>query len=359
MTKVLSDKIRVAIAGATGYGGLELIRLVSQHPQAQITYLASVSSAGKRLEEIYPHLAEIGSFDSTLQPLEPKAIAKAADIMLLALPAGKSAVLIPQLLEGGMKVVDGGPDFRLHDASAYPRWYKFEHPAPELLKEAVFGIPELHKAAICRARLVAQPGCYATAAILALAPALKAGFIGPEIIIDAKSGLSGAGRTSLSLPYHFTEAAEDVSAYGFPAHRHLPEIEQELGLLMSGALEINFTPHLVPTIRGIFATAYAGVERSAFSVQRPVESTILQKMKAFYADSPFVHVSENLPHTKWTSGTNHAFLSARVTPDGKRAVLLSVIDNLGKGLSGQMVQCMNLMFGLEETAGLEARAVYP
>jgi N-acetyl-gamma-glutamyl-phosphate reductase len=280
--------------------------------------------------------------------------------MLLALPAGKSAVLIPQLLDAGMKVVDGGPDFRLHEASAYPRWYKFEHPAPALLKEAAFGIPELHRDEISKARLVAQPGCYATAAILALAPLAKAGLIEPEIIIDAKSGLSGAGRTALSLPYLFSEAAEDVSAYGFPAHRHLPEIEQELGLL-GAAPEITFVPHLVPTIRGIFATAYAKprVPSSQFSVPSQTEEAILQCMRDFYADSPFVHVSENLPHTKWTSGTNHAFLSARVTPDGKRAVLLSVIDNLGKGLSGQMVQCMNLMFGVEESGGLEARAVYP
>ncbi|NIM05197.1 MAG: N-acetyl-gamma-glutamyl-phosphate reductase [Armatimonadetes bacterium] len=367
MPKALLDKVTVAIGGATGYGGVELIRLLSRHPGVRVTYLASASSAGKRLEEVYPHLAEYGSpetLDSRLQALEPKAMAEAAQVVMFALPAGKSAAIVPALLKADVKVIDGGPDFRLHDPAAYPRWYKFDHPAPELLKEAVYGLPELHGEKISTASLVAAPGCYPTGALLAIAPVLKSGLIKPQIIVDSKSGISGAGRTALSLPYHFTEATEDVSAYGLPAHRHLPEMQQEASLLHSGGKSetaITFTPHLMPMVRGIFTTAYADLAEPATdnSELSTLNSQLTDCMKQFYAGSPFVHVSEQLPHTKWTAGTNHAFLSARVSADGSKAILFSVIDNLVKGLAGQMVQCLNLMCGFSETAGLEGRAVYP
>ncbi len=400
MPKQSSEKIRVAIAGATGYGGIELIRLLSRHPGVQITYLASASSAGKRLEEVYPHLVQgpgaggqvsgsgsSWSFDSKLQTPDPKAMAAAAEVIMFALPAGKSATLVPAFLNAGKKVIDGGPDFRLHDPAAYPRWYKFAHPAPDLLKEAVYGLPELHKEEIRKSSLVAAPGCYPTASLLALAPLLEKGLIEDDIIIDAKSGLSGAGRSSLTLPYHFTEAVEDVCAYALPAHRHLPEIEQEAAQVKEKVKSkkakskprVIFTPHLVPMVRGILATVYAPLadrtpENSELSMARPAQQAamaategglatlnaeLLACMSKFYAGSPFVHVNDALPHTKWAAGTNHAFLSARVSQDGRRAILLSAIDNLGKGLAGQMVQCLNLMCGLPETAGLEARAIYP
>jgi len=359
MPKELLDTVTLAIGGATGYGGVELIRLLSRHPGVRVTYLGSSSSAGKRLEEVYPHLAECASpeaLDGRLQPLEPKAMAEAAHVVMLALPAGKSSAMAPELLKAGVKVIDGGPDFRLSEAAAYPRWYKFEHPAPELLKEAVFGIPELYGEKISAARLAAAPGCYPTAALLAVAPLLKAGMIEPDLIVDAKSGLSGAGRASLTLPYHFTEAAEDVCAYSLPAHRHLPEMQQEVALLCgkkTSEISVTFTPHLVPTIRGIFATVYARLAKAAGDAE------LLEAMKIFYAGSPFVHVCQELPHTKWAAGTNHAFLSVRVSEDKTKAIILSVIDNLGKGLAGQMVQCLNLMYGFAETAGLQDRAVYP
>jgi N-acetyl-gamma-glutamyl-phosphate reductase len=360
MPKELLDRVTVAIGAATGYGGVELIRLLSRHPGVRVTYLGSSSSAGKRLEEVYPHLAEYGTpedLDSNLKPLNPEAMAKAAEVVMLAMPAGKSAEIVPALLKAGSKVIDGGPDFRLRDPAAYPKWYKFEHPAPHLLEAAVYGIPELHGEAISKASLVAAPGCYPTGMLLAAAPLLKQGLIKPDIIVDAKSGLSGAGRTALTVPLHFTEAQEDFSPYGFPAHRHLPEMEQEAPLLCAGKkaeVSITFTPHLVPMIRGILTTAYAPLARPASS-----NSQLLHCLRQFYSGAPFVHVTDELPHTKWAAGTNHAFLSVRVSADGSKAIVFSAIDNLGKGLAGQMVQCLNLMCGFAETAGLEARAVYP
>jgi len=350
VSKQSGEKIKVAISGATGYGGLELIHLVLEHPMADITYLASHSSPGKKLEEIYPHLSGLGL---TMQPIDPEQITKSADVMLMALPAGKSSELVPALLDKGMKVVDGGPDFRLKDPEAYPKWYKFNHPAPELLKEAVFGIPELHHDEIVNTRLVAGPGCYPTAALLAMAPLAKAGLIEAEVIVDAKSGISGAGRTTLKVPYLYTEATQDVMAYGFPAHRHLPEMEQEFGLALGVTPQVLFTPHLIPMTRGILATVYAKVTAESN------QEALLECLSDHYKDSPFVHVTDISPHTKWTQGTNHAFVSVRLAPDGKTAILLCAIDNLGKGLSSQMVQCMNLMFGLDEATGLRTRAVYP
>jgi N-acetyl-gamma-glutamyl-phosphate reductase len=333
---------------------MELVRLLSGHPQVEIAYLASASSAGKRLGEIYPHLVEFMPLELKLKAVEPKAIAQAADIVLMALPAGKSSLLIPALLEAGVKVIDGGPDFRLYDLAAYPKWYKLDHPAPNLLKEAVYGLPELHKEKIRKASLVACPGCYPTAALLAFAPALKLGLIEPDIIVDAKSGLSGAGRNALKIPYLYTEAAEDTCSYNLPAHRHLPEMEQEAELLLGKKVAITFAPHLVPMIRGILATVYAKLSKPNIKI-----SGLLQCMEKFYSEAPFIHVSEELPHTTWAAGTNHAFLSARVSADCSKAILLAAIDNLGKGLSGQMVQCLNLMCGFAEAAGLEARTVYP
>jgi N-acetyl-gamma-glutamyl-phosphate reductase len=352
------EKIKIAVAGSTGYGGLELVRLLAAHPRVQVTYLASTSSPGKHIDELYPHLAEIAGedFDGLLKPLDPAAMAAAADVALLALPAGKSAPLVPQLLAAGMKVIDGGPDFRLQDPAAYAKWYKFEHPASELLTAAVYGIPEFYREGIKKARLVAGPGCYPTAALLALRPLVKAGLLQPEIIVDAKSGLSGAGRTALKVPNLYTEATGDVSAYSLPAHRHLPEMVQELETICPGKdkPEVYFTPHLVPMARGIFATCYAGLVKPAESAEG-----LLRVLGEFYAGSPFVHITEEYPHTKWTVGTNQAFISARLSADGKKVILLSVIDNLGKGLSSQMVQCLNIMSGLEEIEGLRQRAVYP
>lgn len=344
--------VEVAIIGATGYGGIELIRLLRSHPQVRLACLTSETYAGQKVSEVYPHLAGVelplSAFDA--------AQAGRCDLALLALPAGKSMEIVPALLAAGTRVIDVSPDFRLRDSAAYPRWYKFDHACPDVLSQAAFGLPELHRDAIKAARLVAAPGCYTTAALLALSPLIADGLIEPnDIIIDAKSGVSGAGRTSLTLPYHFPEANEDMCCYSVGGHRHLPEMLQELSALVGAEVRIAFTPHLVPMSRGILLTAYA----------MPSRGTGAAKLRASlargYHEEPFVHLlpEGTWPHTKWTTGTNHCFLAVGLDAGSGRAVIVAALDNIGKGMSGQMVQCLNVMLGLPEVTALEARATYP
>jgi len=342
----------VAIIGATGYGGVELVRLLQNHPDIRLAFLHSESYAGQRMCDVYPHLAGL---DTVLRALDAAAVAE-CDFALAALPGGKLMEIAPQLLEAGTRIVDVSPDFRLRDPSLYPRWYKFEHTQPGLLDEAVFGVPELHRERIKSARLVAAPGCYTTAALLALAPLVADKLIDPtDIIADGKTGISGAGRTSLKLPYHFPEANEDVSAYSVGGHRHMPEMVQELSALADAEVRLTFTPHLVPMTRGILLTAYVkplpGVTRDALRAS----------FERRYADEPFVRVllDGEWPHTKWAAGTNLCFLGIGSDDASGRAIIISAIDNLGKGMAGQMVQCLNLMLGVDETSALRVRAVYP
>jgi N-acetyl-gamma-glutamyl-phosphate reductase len=342
----------VAIIGATGYGGLELIRLLHAHPQVRLSYLHSETYAGQMVRDVYPHL---GQLDLRLQKLDAEAAAQ-ADFVLLAIPAGEAMAIVPEVLASRTRVIDVSPDFRLRDAATYEHWYGLEHACPDLLAEAVFGVPELYREAIASARLVAAPGCYTTAALLAVAPLLSAGLIEPgDIIVDGKTGVSGAGRTSLKLSYHFPEADEDVSAYSVGGHRHAAEITQELSTLTEGEVGIAFTPHLVPMSRGILMTAYA------LPTQGTRLETVRDRFAARYAEEPFVHVLPEAvwPHTKWTTGTNHCFVAAAVDEISGRLVVVSAIDNVGKGQAGQMVQCLNLMMGVDETTGLNAPAVYP
>ena len=345
--------LRVSIIGATGYGGVELIRLLRSHPQVELTCLTSESYAGRRLGEVYPHLGDGGP---VLEPLDPETVAARCDLAMLALPAGKSLQVVPRLLEQGKRVIDVSPDFRLKDPACYPQWYGFPHPHPQLLAQSVYGLPELWRQEIRSAQLVAAPGCYPTGALLPLAPLLRAGLIEADsIIIDSKSGVSGAGRTSLSLPYHFPEADEDVSAYQVASHRHTPEIEQEAGRLVGREIRVTFTPHLVPMSRGIFTTIYASLANGADT------GKIAAALRQFCAGEPFLRLLEGelLPHTKWAWATNFAYLAFRVDARTGRVVLLSAIDNLGKGMAGQMVQCLNLMCGWEETLGLQGAGPYP
>ncbi|MCJ7823071.1 MAG: N-acetyl-gamma-glutamyl-phosphate reductase [Armatimonadetes bacterium] len=342
----------VAIIGATGYGGVELIRLLQNHPDVRLALLHSESYAGQRMCDVYPELAGV---DTVLRALDPAAVAE-CDFALAALPAGKLMEIAPQLLEAGTRIVDVSPDFRLRDPGLYPRWYNFEHTQPGLLEEAVFGVPELHRERIGSARLVAAPGCYTTAALLALAPLVADKLIDPtDIIADGKTGISGAGRTSLKLPYHFPEANEDVSAYSVGGHRHMPEMVQELSALADAEVRLTFTPHLVPMTRGILQTAYV----------RPLPGVTSDALRASferrYADEPFVRVlpEGQWPHTKWAAGTNLCFLGIGWDDASGRAIIISAIDNLGKGMAGQMVQCLNLMLGVDETSALRVRAVYP
>jgi N-acetyl-gamma-glutamyl-phosphate reductase len=337
--------MKVGIINVTGYTGAELARLLHQHPEVELTSVTGRSAAGKKLGDVFPHLAGLGlTIDAKLGEVE---------FAFSAMPHKESAKEVIPLLNKGVKVVDISADFRLKDAKEYKPWYGFTHPAPKLLADAVYGLPELYRAKIFSAKLIANPGCYPTGAILALAPALKAKIIEPDIIIDSKSGLSGAGRT-LHLRTHFTEANEDTSAYALEGHRHLPEITQELSLLSGEKqLSVSFIPHLVPMTRGILTSCYAKL--AAGKKEKQIKELYLD----FYKDEPFVRVVDSPPHTKHTLGNNFCLIYPTTDQQTGRFIVISAIDNLVKGGSGQAVQNMNLMLGLPETTGLEAAAVYP
>jgi N-acetyl-gamma-glutamyl-phosphate reductase len=337
--------MKTGILNVTGYAGVELARLLCQHPEVELASVTGRSAAGQSLSQVFPHLASI---NLTIKD-------KLGDVELVfsAMPHKESAKEVIPLLDKGIKVVDISADFRLKDASEYQRWYGFSHPAPQLLTGAAYGLPELHRAQIAQAKLVANPGCYPTGAILALAPAVKTKLIEPDIVIDSKSGVSGAGRT-LSLTTHFSEANEDVSAYALEGHRHLPEITQELGQLYAEKpLSVTFVPHLIPMTRGILTTCYAPLA-SGTKVKE-----IKELYRDFYKDEPFVRVADSPPHTKQTWGSNLCLVYPTVDQRTGKLVVISAIDNLVKGASGQAVQNMNLMLGLPETTGLEALAIYP
>ena len=344
-------KMKAGIINVTGYAGVELARLLFQHPELELTSVTGRSAAGRKLGSVFPHLA---GCDLTIET-EPGEV----DVVFSAMPHKDSAEAVIPLVDRGIKVVDISADFRLIDAAAYPLWYGFTHPSPRLLKQAVYGLPELHRAEIVSARLVANPGCYPTSAILALAPAVKEGIVGADVIIDSKSGVSGAGR-ALSLHTHFPEANEDVSAYALDGHRHLPEIVQELGLLQSGkAFSVTFVPHLIPMTRGILSTCYAPLAPGKITAGEKGREEITQLYIDFYRDEPFVRVVASPPHTKHAWGSNLCLIYPTIDHGTGRLIVISCIDNLVKGAAGQAIQNMNLMFGLPETTGLDAPAIYP
>ena len=336
--------MKVGIINVTGYTGVELARLLYQHPKVELASVTGRSAAGKKLAEVFPHLAGIG--------LTIEAELGKVDFAFSAMPHKESAKEVMPLIKKGVKVIDISADFRLKDASLYQSWYGFEHPAPHLLAEAVYGLPELHRAEIAKANLIANPGCYPTSAILALAPAAKAKLIGPEIVIDSKSGVSGSGR-SLSLDTHYSEVNEDTSAYALEGHRHMPEIAQELMGLNPQPPSISFVPHLVPMTRGILSTCYAPLAKKIG------EKELRKLYQDFYKDEPFVGVTDAPPHTKHTWGNNFCLVYPVIDPRANRLIVVSCIDNLMKGAAGQAVQNMNIMLGFPETTGLEALAVYP
>jgi N-acetyl-gamma-glutamyl-phosphate reductase len=334
--------IRVAILGATGYTALELIKILLRHPQVQITALTSRQEGDKRVSAVHPSLA--GRLDLRLEDLPPAEVGKRADCVFSCLPHGVTADIVPELLSAGARVVDFSADYRLDDAATYAEWYEHKHPDPGRLGKTVYGLPELFRKQIPAADLVANPGCYTTSAILALAPLVKAKLIEPDdIIIDAKSGVSGAGRAP-KLNTLFPECNESISAYGVGKHRHTPEIEQIIGRAAGRKPSVIFTPHLVPMDRGILSTIYARPAGGAS------ESAIVEALKTFYRDEPFVKVVDHLPASKDTSGTNFCHIAARLVRG--RVLLFSSLDNLLKGASGAAVQNFNLMFGFEETTGL-------
>lgn len=345
--------IRVGIIGATGYTGAELVRLLCRHPRVELVGLTSRTYSGEPYWRIYPHLRNY--VDRDCEELDLGQLVGRSDVVFTALPHSHSMDVAREIVKQGKRLVDLGADFRLKSRALYERWYGVTHTASELLADAVYGLPELYREQIRGARLVANPGCYPTASILAAAPLLKRDLVYPDsIIIDAKTGVSGAGR-SFSLAAHYAEANENVLAYKVAAHRHTPEIEQELGLLAGQDLLISFTPHLVPATRGILATAYAKMSR--FLDREELFSVYAE----FYRDEPFVRVLPPgvLPRTKAVSGSNHCDIGVVSDSRTKRAVIVTAIDNLVKGASGQAVQNMNLMCGLDEATGLQSPGLYP
>ena len=334
--------IRTAILGASGYVGGELLRLIAAHPELTPAKLFGDSKAGQKLGTVHPHLAAAYP-DAVVEKFEKRALEN-VDLVFAALPHGHSQRLAATILESGIPFVDLGADFRLNDAETYERWYGHAHEAPELLGQFVYAIPELNREAIKSAKAAAAAGCYATAAILALKPLVDAGVVEPgSLIVDAASGVSGAGREAKEAT-GFSTVDGSFSAYGLLTHRHTAEMEMAIGG------RVLFTPHLVPMTRGILATCYG-------EATGPCEP--LAVLRDVYANEPFVHVTDQPPATKWVCGSNGAQLTARYDQRTGRVVALSAIDNLGKGAAGQMIQCANLMLGLEETAGLTTVGVYP
>jgi len=344
--------VKVGIINVTGYAGAELARLLYLHPEAQVVSVTGRSAAGKKLSQVFPHLWSLDL--PVTEELDE------VDFAFSALPHAASAEAVAPLVRGGLPVVDMSADFRLADAAEYQRWYGVEHPARELLARAVYGLPELRRAAIREARLVANPGCYPTGALLALAPAARAGIIEPDVVIDAKSGVSGAGRT-LGLVYHYAEANESVSAYALGGHRHLPEIVQELARLWPDSLppRVTFQPHLVPMTRGILTTCYARLAEGALPAGEGAKTAVRELYEEAYRDEPFVRVAPEPPQTKHTWGNNLCLVYPTVDVRAGRLVVVSCIDNLVKGAAGQAIQNMNLMLGFPEAAGLDQAAVYP
>jgi N-acetyl-gamma-glutamyl-phosphate reductase len=334
--------IRVAILGASGYSALELMKLLLRHPEAKISALTTRQTDSKHVGEVHPSLA--GRLDLRLENLSPPQVSERADAVFCCLPHGASAAFVAVLLSAGKRVIDLSADYRLHDVAVYREWYGLEHPDPARLPTSVYGLPELYREQIKNTSLVANPGCYPTSAILALAPFLKAGAISTDgIIVDSKSGVSGGGREP-KLAFHFPECNESVAAYGVGTHRHMPEIDQVLSDAAKKTVRVVFTPHLIPMDRGILSTSYAQPTRDLST------DAALAILRDYYQDEPFVRVGDSLPGTKQVSGTNFCDITARAVRG--RIVVISALDNLIKGASGAAVQNFNLMHNLPETTAL-------
>lgn len=348
---------KVAIVGASGYSGEELVRLLLNHPQAELVAVTSRQQAGQTVAQVFPKFASHPEARA-LRFVEPNAevLAKQAAVVFLALPHGVAAEFAVPLLAGGARVVDLSADFRLKSAARYKEFYAHDHPAPELLAKAVYGLPEFHRAAIKGATLIASPGCYPTSILLPTLPLLRAGLIKPQgIIADSMSGVSGAGRKA-ELDYLFVECNESVRPYGVPKHRHLSEIEEQLALAAGGPVTIQFTPHLIPVNRGILTTLYLAPAKhfTTAGEAAALGEQVAACYQAAYANEPFVRVLEGkaLPDTKNVVGTNVLELAWRLDPRTGRLLVMSAEDNIVKGASGQAVQSFNIMCGYPETAGL-------
>ncbi|MGB8993145.1 MAG: N-acetyl-gamma-glutamyl-phosphate reductase [Desulfobaccales bacterium] len=347
------NKIKVAVIGASGYAGLELVRLLVRHPGCELAALTSLEYPGRPFSQIFPALAGIVDLPFSPDPA-PEKIAAAAEVVFTAVPHQTAMGMIPRYLALGCRVVDLSADFRFSDVSLYEQWYQ-AHTAPELCTETVYGLPELHREEVRRARLVGNPGCYPTGVILGLAPLAKAGLLVPDsVIADCKSGASGAGRQAL-LGISFCEVNDGFRAYKVLEHRHTPEMEQELSRLAGKPVNVTFIPHLVPMSRGILGTLYANL------TEPRSEGDLRELYLKFYEGHPFVrlHPAGTLPDTRDVRGSNFCDLALRVDRKGRRVIVLSAIDNLTKGAAGQAVQNFNLMAGFPETLGLETAPFLP
>ena len=345
--------IKVAIMGATGYTGAELARILSRHDQAEIVALGTQNYGGQSMEDVYPHLGKYNRL--VCEEYAPGLLPEQADVLFVALPHGHAMPLALECKRQGKIMIDLGADFRLKDYLEYQQWYGVPHTAQDLLPEAVYGLPEIKRELIKGAWLVANPGCYPTSVILALAPLLQSNLIDKNsIVADSKSGVSGAGR-GLDLGVHFSEVNENFKAYNVGKHRHTPEIEQELGLLAGDQLTITFTPHLLPITRGILSTIYAKLTRDVNA------AALLELYREYYRDEFFVRVLPEgiLPQTKWTTGGNHCDLGLTVDRRTGRVIVISAIDNLVKGAAGQAVQNMNIVCGFPENTALTGPGLYP
>lgn len=345
--------IRVGIVGATGYSGVELIRLLAGHPHVKVANLYSSTSEGESLASVFPHVQALEL--PVLAKIDAGQMGADNDVIFLATPAGVSAELSPELVKNGAKVIDLSGDFRLKDGAAYTQWYKRQPAADEWLQKAVYGLSEWKKEEIAGAELIANPGCYPTAALLGMIPLAKSGWVNPKSwIIDAKSGVSGAGR-GVSLGVHYSEINESIHAYKVSFHQHTPEIEQELTGQAELEQLIQFTPHLVPMTRGILVTAYGQLEKAA------ALSELQELYQSSYAGKPFVRLRQpgSHPRTKEVYGSNYCDIALHVDDRTGRVIVLSVIDNVVKGAAGQAVQNMNIMLGLPETAGLPLVPLFP
>lgn len=349
----IEKMIKVGIIGATGYAGSELVRILLGHKDVEIKWYGSRSYIDKKYASIYQNFFQL--VDATCMDDNMEALADQVDVIFTATPQGLCASLVNEEILSKVKIIDLSADFRIKDVKVYEEWYKLEHKSPQFIEEAVYGLCEINREDVKKARLVANPGCYTTCSILTCYPLVKEGIIDPNtIIVDAKSGTSGAGRGA-KVDNLFCEVNENMKAYGVATHRHTPEIEEQLGYACDEKITINFTPHLVPMNRGILATAYASLKKN---VTYEEVKAIYDK---YYADEKFVRVLEKdvCPQTKWVEGSNYVDVNFKIDPRTNRIIMMGAIDNLVKGAAGQAVQNMNLMFGLKESEGLELVPMFP
>ncbi len=351
-----SERIPVGIIGASGYGGIQLVRLLVDHPLLELVYLGGDSTAGKPFSEVYPHLGH--RIHLVVEPVDVEVIGDRCRIVFLSLPNGLALKMAPRLLEKGCKVLDLSADYRFSELDTYKTWYGGDRDDYATAQTAVYGLPELYRDRLAEAQLVGCPGCFPTASLLGLAPLLKQGLIVPETaVIDAKSGTSGGGRQPPKVNMLLAEADNSLGAYSVGGrHRHTPEIEQICSELAGHEVMVQFTPHLIPMVRGILATIYATMRDPGL-----VRDDMLTIYQAFYRSCPWVRVlpSGVYPQTKWACGTNLCYIGIELDPRTGRVIVMSAIDNLLKGQAGQAVQCLNLMMGWEETLGLPQLSFYP